>query len=797
MLRIVAFLFALLPALTLAQGSPFSPPPTVVQVNGSVTTGDCKVPILTLGPSSYNTDITCYNATGTLNFERNAGGQNVITFQNTNVGGVSAIAFMGFDPYYPLSITTGSISGTTMTVASVMSGIRITPGMYVYGTGVSGGTFVVAQISGKTGGAGTYTVSPAQTVSSTTLTAQLVREHFATGWGNNPQPVGFVEVSTFDGQSDPLEPPPEFFLWQTGGVDPTGGTFVTCNFTAGSTSFSGCSGNIGANGNLMFGGVYGISYGQTQTPATSGIQARTTLVSGGGTTSGVMSAPATASGTAVGVVFSNPSYAQRPVMHATRTGQLAFANWDNSTALNIDRILDRISIGGSVGVPQAMLHVGGTGRFDGNLGHFGTYSDNCYDYHAPSSGDTYQLPTGKCGALLVPAGALATLALKLPASAGDGQIAWFLTTKPIASLTVQPGAGATILSGTVPATLAAGGSFQMIYSFNDGAWHTMAAGTGSVSASPPYTAVISSSQTVTLPSGWTALRYRMVGAAGGSGCGIVVPSGTAASAGGTGGTGATVTGELLASQVNGATSLVVTVGTAGTSCTASGTTANSTGSTPTAGTATSFTLGGLSFSGANGGGAGSNGQPNAASAGGSSGSAVAQGSNASGSSPGTTGNGGVNGSAGAATCSTGVFIAGCGGAGSPNGTQPSLGQSNVFPEMPTPGAPGPGLATTPVALAGIHPLTTYLLGPGDGRGTPGAASCSTGAQNATAATYGGIGLHGQGGSSGASCTAANGGNGGAAAGYGASGGAGAPTLVGFTAGNGGPSTGGAVMIVVY
>ena len=63
---------------------------------------------------------------------------------------------------------TGSISGTTLNVSAVGSG-TLGVGMTVYGTGVSAGTTITALGTGS-GGAGTYTISATQTVSSTSMT---------------------------------------------------------------------------------------------------------------------------------------------------------------------------------------------------------------------------------------------------------------------------------------------------------------------------------------------------------------------------------------------------------------------------------------------------------------------------------------------------------------------------------------------------------------------------------------------------------------------------------------------------
>jgi hypothetical protein len=67
---------------------------------------------------------------------------------------------------------TGSIATTTLTVSAVSAG-ALFPSMQLTGTGVTAGTRIVAQLTGTTGGAGTYTVSVSQTVSSTAITGDL------------------------------------------------------------------------------------------------------------------------------------------------------------------------------------------------------------------------------------------------------------------------------------------------------------------------------------------------------------------------------------------------------------------------------------------------------------------------------------------------------------------------------------------------------------------------------------------------------------------------------------------------
>ncbi len=67
------------------------------------------------------------------------------------------------------SVITASIASTTMTVTAVASG-TLAIGQTLTGSGVTAGTRITAFLTG-TGGTGTYTVSAAQTVASTTINA--------------------------------------------------------------------------------------------------------------------------------------------------------------------------------------------------------------------------------------------------------------------------------------------------------------------------------------------------------------------------------------------------------------------------------------------------------------------------------------------------------------------------------------------------------------------------------------------------------------------------------------------------
>jgi hypothetical protein len=64
----------------------------------------------------------------------------------------------------------GSISGTTLTVSKVHSGVGVDAGGFVTGPGVKAGTYIIGHHAN--GGPGTYTIHPAQTVASTTMSEQ-------------------------------------------------------------------------------------------------------------------------------------------------------------------------------------------------------------------------------------------------------------------------------------------------------------------------------------------------------------------------------------------------------------------------------------------------------------------------------------------------------------------------------------------------------------------------------------------------------------------------------------------------
>ena len=116
-------------------------------------------------------------AVGQAIFGQGVDQNTVITALGTGSGGVGTytvsdsqtVASTSINSVASPAIVTASISGTTMTVSAVTSG-TLKIGQTIEGSGVTDGTIITAFGTGS-GGAGTYTVSASQTVSSTTIYA--------------------------------------------------------------------------------------------------------------------------------------------------------------------------------------------------------------------------------------------------------------------------------------------------------------------------------------------------------------------------------------------------------------------------------------------------------------------------------------------------------------------------------------------------------------------------------------------------------------------------------------------------
>ena len=116
-------------------------------------------------------------AVGQAIFGQGVAQNTVITALGTGSGGVGTytvsdsqtVASTTINSNAAPAIVTAAIAGTTMTVSAVTSG-TLKIGQTIEGTGVTDGTIITAFGTGS-GGAGTYTVSASQTVSSTTIYA--------------------------------------------------------------------------------------------------------------------------------------------------------------------------------------------------------------------------------------------------------------------------------------------------------------------------------------------------------------------------------------------------------------------------------------------------------------------------------------------------------------------------------------------------------------------------------------------------------------------------------------------------
>lgn len=90
----------------------------------------------------------------------------------------------------PSSTFFGSIASTTLTVTSITSG-SLAIGQYISGSGVTSGTTITAQLTSST-----WTVSPSQTVNSTTLyTTGLIRTPFTVTFGPTDTQKSFYNAS--------------------------------------------------------------------------------------------------------------------------------------------------------------------------------------------------------------------------------------------------------------------------------------------------------------------------------------------------------------------------------------------------------------------------------------------------------------------------------------------------------------------------------------------------------------------------------------------------------------------------
>jgi len=154
----------------------------------------------------------------------NINGNLSVTGNSTDVGNLSAAGVLGA---YTAASFTGGISGTTLTVSAIASGV-IFPGQRISGTGVTSGTEIIS------GSGTTWTVNISQTVSGgTTFTgaAGAIAPTMPTGDNSvNIATTAFVQTST---SSILTVPTGTINMWATSSA-PTG--YLLCNGQGVSTS---------------------------------------------------------------------------------------------------------------------------------------------------------------------------------------------------------------------------------------------------------------------------------------------------------------------------------------------------------------------------------------------------------------------------------------------------------------------------------------------------------------------------------------------------------------------------------
>jgi hypothetical protein len=125
--------------------------------------------------------VSSINSTVSWSFEAGAaatstatgGGASVVVEPPVSHISSTATQSKTFDNATTIAATgVGSISGTTLTITGVQ--LSVVPGAIVTGSGVTGGTAIVSQLTGTPGADGTYQVSASQTVASTDVTCTSI-----------------------------------------------------------------------------------------------------------------------------------------------------------------------------------------------------------------------------------------------------------------------------------------------------------------------------------------------------------------------------------------------------------------------------------------------------------------------------------------------------------------------------------------------------------------------------------------------------------------------------------------------
>lgn len=175
-----------------------NPSVTTLTTSGAVTSGSVTTGSVTAsGTVSAGAGPVVVGASGTVDGSAiSIGGTRVLYFPGAGFVNSSLIVGNGGQSLVHNAGTfTGSISGTTLTVSAIITGtVPVEPvaTATLSGTGVTVGTQIRAQLTGSPGSTGTYTVTPSQTVSPTTLTAISLQGYYNTMVGT----TNFLNATT-------------------------------------------------------------------------------------------------------------------------------------------------------------------------------------------------------------------------------------------------------------------------------------------------------------------------------------------------------------------------------------------------------------------------------------------------------------------------------------------------------------------------------------------------------------------------------------------------------------------------
>jgi hypothetical protein len=128
-----------------------------------------------------------------------------------------------------------------------------------------------------------------------------------------------------------------------------------------------------------------------------------------------------------------------------------------------------------------------------------------YDYQVPTTGFSYTFAAGTQTLVMNPAGTLATGTITMPTAPSDGMTITFSSTQQITALTLNGGAGQTIIGGVN--SLGAEQSLSFIYRLANTTWFPMttqvAQGTG-----PAFSVARTTSNQNIPASTWTKIQFQ-------------------------------------------------------------------------------------------------------------------------------------------------------------------------------------------------------------------------------------------------------------------------------------------------